>query len=130
MIWHDCIMNFTQSHRFNPPLEASLEQMLRVYMDADDLEPDLLFVAFEAGQPIGLGSLRGDAEEFELGWTGAIGDRTSVTLALLKIMLEQAVARGGQRIGAELDSLDPHAMRILETLGVPRGEAWVTYQNA
>jgi N-acetylglutamate synthase-like GNAT family acetyltransferase len=120
---------YKQAHQFNPPLEASLEQMLRVYMDTNDLDPDLLFVAFEANQPIGLGSLRGDPEEFELGWTGAIGDRTDITLALLKIMLEQAVSRGSQCIGAELDSLDPHAMCILETLGVPRGEAWLTYQN-
>jgi N-acetylglutamate synthase-like GNAT family acetyltransferase len=120
---------YKQSHQFNPPLEASLDQMFRVYMAPDDLDPELLFVAFEAGQPIGLGSLRGDAEEFELGWTGAIGNRTDITHALLKTMLEQAVTRGSPCIVAELDSLDPHAMCILETIGVPRGEAWLTFQN-
>jgi GNAT superfamily N-acetyltransferase len=120
---------YTASHAFNPPLEATTEQMNRVYMAPDDLEPEDLFVAFEAQKPIGLSSLRGDVGELELWWIGALGNRTDVTLALFKKTLERAVARGESNIGAELDSLDPHAMAVLETLGVPRGEAWLTYQK-
>ncbi len=120
---------YVQSHQFNPPLDASLEQMRRAYMDPDDLDPELMFVAFDQIQPIGVTSLRGEPDALELGWTGVVGHDTDLTLALVARIMQEAVKRGHALVSAEFDSLDPHAMRILDTLNTPRAEAWITYQN-
>jgi N-acetylglutamate synthase-like GNAT family acetyltransferase len=118
---------YTQSHAFNPPLEASLEQAKKTYLD--DVIPEALFVALKNGKPIGVSSLRGDNENSELVWSGTIGHDTTTTLALVHQILKFALEHQINSITGEFDSLDPHAVVILERLQVPFGNAWLTFQR-
>jgi N-acetylglutamate synthase-like GNAT family acetyltransferase len=118
---------YTQSHAFNPPLDASLEQAKKAYLD--DVIPDAMFVALQNGKPLGVSSLRGEAEDYELVWSGTIGNDTTTTLALVHCVLEFALENQIGTMTGEFDSLDPRAMSILETLGVACGNAWLTFQR-
>jgi N-acetylglutamate synthase-like GNAT family acetyltransferase len=118
---------YTQSHAFNPPLTASLEQSKKTYLD--DVIPEALFVALKNGKPIGVSSLRGDDENGELVWSGTIGYDTTTTLALVHQILKFALEHQIKTITGEFDSLDPHAMVVLEKLQVPYGKAWLTFQR-
>ncbi len=118
---------YTQSHRFNPPLNANLEQAKKAYLS--DVIPEALFVALQNGKAIGVSSLRGEAEEYELVWTGTIGHDTMTTLALVHHVLKFALENNIKSITGEFDSLDPHAMVVLETLQVPYENAWLTFQR-
>jgi N-acetylglutamate synthase-like GNAT family acetyltransferase len=118
---------YTQSHEFNPPLTANLKQAKKAYLD--DVIPEALFVALQNGKPIGVSSLRGEADSYELVWSGTIGDDATTTLALVHCVLEFALENCIENITGEFDSLDPHAMVILETLRIPHGKAWLTFQR-
>jgi N-acetylglutamate synthase-like GNAT family acetyltransferase len=118
---------YTQSHTFNPPLKATLEQAKKAYLD--DVIPKALFVALQNGKAIGVSSLRGDANSYELVWSGTIRHDTITTLALVHCVLEFALAYRIGKISGEFDSLDPHAMVILERLQAPFGKAWLTFQR-
>lgn len=118
---------YTQSHAFNPPLQASLEQAQKVYLN--DVIPKALFVALHNRKAIGVSSLRGEGDSYELVWSGTIGDDTTTTLALAHHILEFALENRIEKIAGEFDSLDPHAMVILEALQIPLGKAWITFQR-
>jgi hypothetical protein len=121
------ITSCTRNHRFNPPLTANLEQAKKAYLD--DAIPEALFVALQNGKAIGVSSLRGEGEIYELVWSGTIGYDTTTTLALVNHVLEFALENCIEKITSEFDSLDPHVMVVLETLQIPRGEAWLTFQR-
>lgn len=118
---------YTQSHAFNPPRTANLEQAKKAYLD--DVIPEALFVACRNSKPFGVSSLRGEVDNHELGWSGTIGDDTTTTLALLHHVLEFALEHQIEEISGEFDSLDPHAMVVLEALSVSPGKAWLTFQR-
>ncbi len=118
---------YAQSHGFNPPLDATLEQSKKTYLD--DVIPEVLFVALENGKAIGVSSLRGKADSYELVWSGTIGDDVTITLALVHQVLNFALEHQINSITGEFDSLDPHAMHILETLQISRGKAWLTFER-
>jgi hypothetical protein len=118
---------YTQSHAFNPPLEASIEQAKKAYLD--DVIPKALFVALHHGKAIGVSSLRGDNENGELVWSGTIGHDPTTTLALVHHVLKFVLEHQINSITGEFDSLDPHAMAVLETFQVSYGKAWLTFQR-
>jgi N-acetylglutamate synthase-like GNAT family acetyltransferase len=118
---------YTQSHTFNPPLKASLEQAKKAYLD--DVIPEALFVALQNGKAIGVSSLRGEGGTYELVWSGTIGHDTTTTLTLVHRVLKFALDHQINSITGEFDSLDPHAMVVLERLQVPYGNAWLTFQR-
>ena len=118
---------YTQSHAFNPPLQASLEQAKKAYLA--DVIPEAMFVALQNKKAIAVSSLRGEANSYELVWSGTIGDDTTTTLALAHRVLKFALENSIEKIAGEFDSLDPHAMVILEALQIPLGKAWITFQR-
>jgi N-acetylglutamate synthase-like GNAT family acetyltransferase len=118
---------YVQSHSFNPPLDATLEQAKKAYLD--DVTPEALFVALQHGKAIGVSSLRGEADSHELVWSNTIGGDTTTTLALVHHVLRFALEHQIKSITGEFDSLDPHAMVILETLQILRGNVWITFQR-
>jgi N-acetylglutamate synthase-like GNAT family acetyltransferase len=118
---------YKQSHGFNSPLEATLEQAKKAYLD--DVIPEALFVALRNGEAIGVSSLRGEGDSHELVWSGTIEDDTTTTLALVHHVLKFALEHQIDSISGEFDSLDPHAMVVLEKLQVPYGNAWLTFQR-
>ena len=118
---------YAQSHSFNPPKQVTLDEAKSVYLR--DLIPEAMFVALRDGQPIGVSSLRGEADEHELVWSGTLGDDTTTTLALVHHVLVFGLQNLVDTITGEFDSLDPHAMAVLKRLNIARGEAWLTFQN-
>ncbi len=118
---------YAQSHGFNPPLEATLEQTKKAYLS--DVIPAGMFMALRNGKICGISSLRGEADGYELVWSGTIGHDTTTTLALVHRVLEFALEQRTYRISGEFDSLDEHAMKVLGTLQVERGNTWLTFQR-
>ena len=118
---------YAQSHAFNPPKQVTLEEAKSVYLH--DAIPEALFVALQNKKPIGVSSLRGEADSYELVWSGTLGDDTTTTLALVHHVLIFALQNSVDYLTAEFDSVNPHAMAILETLNIARGTAWLTFQN-
>jgi N-acetylglutamate synthase-like GNAT family acetyltransferase len=118
---------YTQSHGFNPPLTANLEQAKKAYLD--DVIPEALFVALQNGKAIGVSSLRGEGNSYELVWSGTLEHDTTTTLALVHQVLKFVLEHQINSITGEFDSLDPHAMVVLEKLQVPYGNAWLTFQR-
>ncbi len=118
---------YTQSHGFNPPLEATLEQARKAYLG--DVIPVSMFMALQNEKICGISSLRGETDGYELVWSGTIGSDTTTTLALVFQVLKFALENQIKTMTMEFDSLDPHAMVILEKLGVPYGQAWLTFQR-
>jgi N-acetylglutamate synthase-like GNAT family acetyltransferase len=118
---------YAQSHAFNPPINANLEQAKNAYLS--DASPEAMFVALRNEQPIGVSSLRGESEERELVWSGTLGSDTITTLALVHHVLVFALQNSVDTITAEFDSLSPHAMAVLEALQIPHGNAWLTFQR-
>ncbi len=118
---------YAQSHTFNPPKQASLEEAKSVYLR--DAIPEALFVALHDEKPIGVSSLRGEAEEYELVWSGTLSDDTTTTFALVHHVLIFALQNSIDFVATEFDSLNPHAMAVLEALNIARGAVWLTFQN-
>jgi N-acetylglutamate synthase-like GNAT family acetyltransferase len=118
---------YAQAHMFNSPKQASLEEAKSVYLG--DAIPEALFVGFKDEKPIGVSSLRGEAGEHELVWSGTLGNDTTTTLALVHHVLIFGLQNSIDFVTSEFDSLNPHAMAILEMLKIARGTAWLTFQN-
>ena len=118
---------YAQSHTFNPPKQVSLEEAKTVYLR--DAIPEALFVALRDEKPIGVSSLRGEADVYELVYSATLGDDVKTTLALVHHVLIFAVQNSIDFMTGEFDSLNPHAMSVLEALNVTRGEAWLTFQR-
>ena len=124
---------YTETHTWNPTAQFPLERLRRVYL-GEDLIPGAMFVALQGDRPIGIASLRpgDDSNVLELAWPGILGnageERLEILNALVGRCLEYA-ANVNATVEGEFDSLNLDATHILESLGVKRGEAWLTFQR-
>jgi len=119
--------HYTATHSVNPAAPRSLSSWRDTFL-GDDLDPDAAFLAWRDGAIAAFTSLRPDgAGGWEVAWFGTLPPHRAyahtLNLALKHCEVDFARRREVEQLGFEVDSTDPEAVAVLNTLTEARGEA-------
>lgn len=125
--------HYSVTHSVNPAGPRPLALWRGLFL-GDDLDSDAAFLARRDGALAAFTSLRPDgAGAWEVAWFGTLhphrADAYTLNLALKHGEVGFAQRRGITQLAFEVDSTDPEAVAVLDTLTEAKGEALLTYQT-
>lgn len=129
-LFHERI--YRDQHAWNPPVMLTPEQCIDLFMDKDELDPSMQFLALEGDVLRGVASLRTTDEpgQFDLGWIGVADVSPESRKPLLMTLIGMCVDAADQRrasIALEIDRVDLSINAIVDQLPVDWGDAWLTF---
>jgi hypothetical protein len=122
---------YRDQHAWDPVEDLTHEQCLDLFMDDNELDPAMQFLAFQDGNLCAVASLRttADADQLDLGWIGAVNvppeHSRPLHQALFGLCID-AVDHRGSSMRIEIDRVDPNANAVVDGLPVHWDEELVT----
>lgn len=118
-------------HGWNPPASISTNLARQLFLDADELLSDALFIALHKTEPIAVASLRmrDSPDEVDLGWIGVSAEHYAHAAPLTTALVGCCVAfaeRQHMVIRTEVDEANHHLWTMIEQLPVVPEPDWIT----
>lgn len=123
---------YGQGHGWDPVKSLTDDEASELFLAADDLLPDAMFIALAENQPVAVASLRPHPapDTVELGWVGVatahVHHADDLTLALIGRCLERATIERWQ-IQVEVDEVDTRLWSLVARLPAALEPDWLTY---
>ncbi|MCA9834841.1 MAG: hypothetical protein KC435_12895 [Thermomicrobiales bacterium] len=120
---------YSNAHHWNPPGSSITESAELLFMGEDVLPEFLWYVTDQAGEPIGVSSLRRSdlPAHMELGWLGTCPD---VSEEIHRRLLDTALAAAGDNIVLiETDANESRTLARLRELPVDWGHAMIRFER-
>lgn len=125
---------YQQGHGWDPVKPLSNDEASELFLAADDLLPDAMFVARLGNEPVAVASLRPhpSPDTVELGWVGVAArhrdQADDLTLALTGRCLEQAM-RADWQVQVEVDEADTRLWSLVARLPTDLEPDWLTFAD-
>lgn len=121
-------------HRWNPPIQLSLNEKIELFLDSTELMPEHQFIALRHEIPIGIASLRrlSVANTCDFGWIGVVDVPDHLAIQVHEALWGHcltAARTSNMAIHVEIDHADRLSTHLSGALPICWEPDWLTYHR-
>lgn len=125
---------YRANHEWSPPRSIDLSLARRIFLDPDDLIPDVQLVAMRNGAPFAVASLRALTSDgaCELGWAGGNPGSGEEGFRAARMLVARCLTLARERgwtVDFEADRSDPVLRGVVEEWSLTDHRIWVNYSR-